>query len=545
MPFSFRKILQTFYCMLLTCIAVSSNLPAAIINVGPPPTAIQPFIDSASPGDTIQLSAGTYIEEIHVISKNLNIVGAGQNSTTIQAPSAATHLTQNFTFGSNFYCIIMVDNQAAPTPQTVNISDLTVDGSTQQDTIIAPIYGSSDRFFAIGYHNAGGTIENVHTTNTRQTANFNELAGGGIINASSNGAVTFNITNCLVDFYQRQGIDCRGATLTAHISGSTIDRGYVLTPNTATATPNGIQYSGAATGSIINSTIRSNIATVFNASATGLIPFGAGADLLINGNTIENNDLGIAAIQNGNNLTITDNTVNFTTTPGVNPPEGIVVQDTTGVTTISGNIMNDIPFINMELISSTNQIFNLANNQFIGSQKGMVVTGNTTVGPIVSMDSDLFSGTSGFYIEKITSPNDIWPTTASVSFDGLISGFMTLAEFNQVLTQIYDQHNDPALGLVLDYIPQTAPQPPVVHSVIRKNRFLNKIHYKLEARWDPSPSPDVYLYRIYKNGRLVKEIPSNGPLKFSVCLKSYQEAKKYKLVAVNTNNMESTPIRLG
>ena len=41
------------------------------------------------------------------------------------------------------------------------------------------------------------------------------------------GAVTCNVTNCLIDFYQRSGIDCRGANLTANISNSTINRGYI------------------------------------------------------------------------------------------------------------------------------------------------------------------------------------------------------------------------------------------------------------------------------------------------------------------------------
>jgi hypothetical protein len=135
----------------------------------------------------------------------------------------------------------MVDNQAAPVSQTVNISNLTVDGDQQQDTTIPPIYGNSDRFFAIGYHNANGTVQNVHATNVRQSVNFNELAGGGIVNASDTGTVTFDVNNCLIDFYQRQGIDCRGAALTATITNNTINRGYVLTPNTITATPNGIQ----------------------------------------------------------------------------------------------------------------------------------------------------------------------------------------------------------------------------------------------------------------------------------------------------------------
>ena len=250
--------------------------------------------------------------------------------------------------GVTFWTIVMVDNQAAPTPQTVNISDLTVDGGTQQDAT-GPFYGSTNRFFAIGYHNAGGTINNVHTTNTRQTVNFNELAGAGIVNASDQGAVTFAVTNSLIDFYQRGGLDMRGPSLTATISNSVIDRGYVLTPNTVTATPNGIQYSGGAGGSILNNVVASNISTVAGAQATGMLPFGAGT-MTITGNTVNNNDLGIVAIQSAANLTISNNTLNFTTTPGVNPDEGIVVQDTPGLTTLSGNVMNNIPDVNMDLV---------------------------------------------------------------------------------------------------------------------------------------------------------------------------------------------------
>jgi parallel beta-helix repeat protein len=440
---------------------LAQPLYAATIVVGPPPASIQAAINSASSGDTIQLSAGTYVQEVQVISKSLNIVGAGQNLTIIQAPGPSTHLTQSFNIGANVWSIVMVDNQAAPTPQTVNISALTVDGGTQQDTVVAPIYGNSDRFFAIGYHNAGGTIQNVHTTNTRQTANFNELAGGGIINSSTLGTVTFNITNSLIDFYQRIGIDCRGASLTANVSGSTVNRGYVLTPNTSTATPNGIQYSGSTAGSITNNLVESNIATVLNASATGILPFGAGT-VTVSGNTVNNNDVGIISIQSANNLTISNNTLNFTTTPGVNPDEGIVVQDTAGLSILSGNVMNGIPDVNMELDSSTNQAFQLMNNQFVGSQTGLLVNGNTTTGPIITMNEDSFTGTIGFYIQEVSAPNDIWPSTATVFFDGLISGHITLAEFNQILTKIFDSHNDPTIGLVLAYI---VPSPPAITGV--------------------------------------------------------------------------------
>ncbi len=440
---------------------LATPVMAATIVVGPPPASIQTAINAAVSGDTIQLSAGTYVQEFQVVSKSVDIVGAGQGVTIVQAPGPSAHLTQNFTFGSNFWTIVMVDNQAAPASQTVNISDLTVDGGTQQDTIVPPIYGSSDRFFAIGYHNAGGTVHNVHTTNTRQTSNFNELAGSGIVNASNQGAVTFAVTNSLIDFYQRGGLDLRGASLTATISNSVINRGYVLTPNTVTATPNGIQYSAGAGGSILNNLVEGNIATVAAGSATGILPFGAGT-MTITGNTVNNNDLGIAAVQSAANLTISDNTLNFTTTPGVNPDEGIVVQDNAGLSTLSGNVMNNIPDVNMDLSSSTNQPFNLSQNRMIGSKTGLLITGNTTTGPIVTMNGDAFSGTTGYYIQEVSSPNDVWPSTASVTFDGLLSGLMTSAQFTTVLTKIFDKHNDPALGLVLDFIP---PSPPTVVTI--------------------------------------------------------------------------------
>ena len=458
-PFNTGKQLTSYFWGFICVFGfITGNLTGATILVGPPPASIQTAINGASNGDTIQLSAGTYVEEIQVISKTLNIVGAGIGSTTIQALDPLTHLTNNFSYsGINYYCIVMVDNQASPAAQTVNISQLTVDGDHQQDTLTLPIYGNSNRFFAIGYHNANGTVDTVRTTSTRQYSNFNELAGGGIISAADTAIAAFNATNSTVDNYQRIGIDCRGATLTANITNNIVTRGYVLTMNTTTATPNGIQFSGSTTGSVFGNTVTGNIATVPNAGGSGIILFGSGANVTASGNTVNNNDVGIVGINCGNNLMISSNRLNFTTTPGVNEVEGILVQDTSGLTTISGNIINNMPNVNMDLSSTTDQTFQLMDNQINGSQTGLLVTGNTTLGPQITMNHDSFIGTSGYYIQEVTAPHNIWPSTSSVTFDGLLSGHITMAQFDHILTKIYDQHNDPTLGLVLDYITPSAP----------------------------------------------------------------------------------------
>lgn len=457
-----NTLIALYASLLITCFNFNAT-EAATIFVGPPPASIQAAVNSASNGDTVQLSAGTYIQEVQVINKSIDIVGLGQGVTIIQAPSAATHLTQFFSFaGSRYWCIVMVDNQAAPTVQTVNISDLTVDGSNQQDTVIPPLYGSANRFFAIGYHNAAGTVLDVHTTNTKQTAVFNQLAGSGIVNASDVGTVTFNVTNCLVDLYQRIGIDFRGAALTANVSGCTVNRGFTPTPNIFSSTPNGIEYSVSAKGSCTNNTSSLNISTIVNVVGCGILLFGNGDDLLVSGNTLTNNDQGLGATNSGNNLTIESNIANYTLAPGINTAQGIVVQDTDGLTTLTANTMDVNAGVNMTLNASTDLPFQLHENVFNNGQVGLLVIGNATVGPIVTMDSDVFTGTSGYYIQEDASPNDIWPSTATVSFDGLLSGHMTMAEFNFVLTKIFDQHNDPALGLVLDFIP---PVPPTISSI--------------------------------------------------------------------------------
>lgn len=46
------------------------------------------------------------------------------------------------------------------------------------------------------------------------------------------------------------------------------------------------------------------------------------------------------------------------------------------------------------------------NNQFIGSQTGLIVR---IADPIVTMNADSFTGISGHFIQEMEVPNDIWP----------------------------------------------------------------------------------------------------------------------------------------
>src|ERR1700730_17117487 len=102
------------------------SLNGAIINVDLGGD-INAAITSANNGDTIKLAADTYQQEVQVISKSIDIVGAGRDLTIIKAPNATKHLSQKFNFeGVNYWSVLLIDNKDGQTSHTVNIRDLTV-----------------------------------------------------------------------------------------------------------------------------------------------------------------------------------------------------------------------------------------------------------------------------------------------------------------------------------------------------------------------------------------------------------------------------------
>lgn len=75
--------------------------------------------------------------------------------------------------------------------------------------------------------------------------------------------------------------------------------------------------------------------------------------------------------------------------------------------------------------------------------------------------------------------------------------------------------------------------------ILKTCKLLNKKQYSVVAKWNPSPSPSVVAYRIYLDGKLIKEIPSAEPLKYTVCLKSKNSAYTIKINAIDALKSES------
>jgi parallel beta-helix repeat protein len=82
---------------------------------------IQAAVDAAAPGDTILVKAGTYTEEV-VISKDLDLKGAGVGATVIKSPATLTPYAADAR-GLQFLAVMRVAHGA-----NVRISGLTVSG---------------------------------------------------------------------------------------------------------------------------------------------------------------------------------------------------------------------------------------------------------------------------------------------------------------------------------------------------------------------------------------------------------------------------------
>ncbi|MCW2506069.1 MAG: nitrous oxidase accessory protein [Actinomycetia bacterium] len=279
--------------LLSSLLATAPAAMAATTNVTPGPNALQTAITAAAPGDTLNLAAGTYSEQVD-IAKNLTITGAGAATTTISAPGS------------------MVTKSGALKPvvyvhgATVTLSGVTVDGLRSGAT--------NSELVGVMFHNASGSLTHSTVTGTRDATIAGGLRGFAVLASDDNAsAQTVTVSDTVVNDYQRSGIRFSGAGLTG-----------IATNNVVTGTgeiynaQNGILLLSGAAGSITGNTVSDNRCLVspvcgpdfFSQSQSfGILLLDTGAATVAN-NTSTNNDGGIdldnllgATTVSGNTLT--------------------------------------------------------------------------------------------------------------------------------------------------------------------------------------------------------------------------------------------------
>jgi nitrous oxidase accessory protein NosD len=215
-------------------------------------THIQDAIDAASPGDEIHICKGTYVEQITIRSKPLEI---DADNGAILMPSAMQANTTSLFDAAPIATALLVTDTTG-----VSISGLTVDGANNGISQCAP------DLIGISFQNASGELDRIAVRNFKLAASLNACQSGtGIFVQSGNGGVSkVEIDHCTVHDFQKNGITAD------EIGTVTIIRRNVVTgigPTTGAA-QNGVQIGFGAAGSILDNVVTNNVWAPCTAIAT-------------------------------------------------------------------------------------------------------------------------------------------------------------------------------------------------------------------------------------------------------------------------------------
>ena len=257
---------------------------------------VQHAVNISSPGDTIRLAAGVYVEQVVLTSSRI-IVGAAQDDSTIQAPaSLATNLQ---TQPQN----AIVDISGSST--TVTMSKLTVAGPGGQS-----VSGCNDDSTSLDkgidvWGNATLNLSSAAVRNIYNLANQGCQRGDGIsigspfFSASPGDVGHATLSGVTISVYQKNGIAVRGAGSTLHMTG-----GRVTNNPSKQIASNGIEVVNGAVGVVSGTNISGNECNVptvcgndpfTQTESTGVLAILAGAGTKFTGMTVHGNDMGMSS----------------------------------------------------------------------------------------------------------------------------------------------------------------------------------------------------------------------------------------------------------
>jgi hypothetical protein len=263
---------------------------------------IQAAIAAAPSGATVDVCAGTYVEQL-TIEKALTIIGTG-GSVTIQLPATPAH--------SITTCDMAIENAFGGQDQDgisictngpVNISGVVLDAAWPAGTC-------SDNLQGILVGGGAKLTLKKSSITAAGAVPLNGCQGGIGIQVGQSETTPLQVghlfTNTVsVSGYQKNGITIDGAGSTATITKTTVT-GIGATDQLA---QNGIQVSGGAKASITRSVITGNECDdtaggcgpdpVMNVQSTGLLFFGAAKGSTVSNSTITENDIGVYNFNTG------------------------------------------------------------------------------------------------------------------------------------------------------------------------------------------------------------------------------------------------------
>lgn len=373
---------------------------------------------------------------------------------------------------------------------------------------------------------------------------FSPIASGNLFSAVAN----FNDNTVSVyEVDQTTGafIPVAGSPFATGVGPASVEFSPIVAGNLFAAIPN----TSDNTVSVYNVNQTTGAFTPVSGSPfpTGSVPNFAAFSPLASGNLF-------AAIANFNDNTVSVYEVNQTTGAFTSVPGSPFLTGTTPYSVqfsplVSGNLFaavanNSSNNISVYEVNQTTGVFTeVPGSPFAaGVQPNelaftILPSGNLLAAAVNFITNDVsvyqVNQTTGAFTQIAGSPFATGGAPDGIAFSPLLSGnlFAAVANFADNTVSVFQVTT------------QTLP-PSNFIGVVKKNRFLNKTEYVLKSKWDPSPSIDVVFYRIFENGHLVDTVLASSRLIFITCLDSKHEARRFQVVAVNSENSESIPLSI-
>ncbi|HEY0069728.1 MAG TPA: right-handed parallel beta-helix repeat-containing protein [Chloroflexia bacterium] len=256
-------------------------------------TSIQAAVTAASPGDTIKVCPGTYVEQVNI--------PAGKNGLTLRSERKDE-------------AIIKAPPAMAGQKAIVNVAGAT--GITISSfTISGPGGGPCDSLRYGVRVDGGGSADILdnHITSIRDTPFSGCQNGIGVLlgRASEGQVGRGSVQRNTIDDYQKGGVVVSGP-------GSSGDVGYntvVGVGPSATIAQNGVQVSGDATGSVHHNTISGNVYSPQTFASAGVLLFDPGA-VEVSHNDLSQNDESIY-VNDTDGAVVSHNTITGSTFDGI------------------------------------------------------------------------------------------------------------------------------------------------------------------------------------------------------------------------------------
>lgn len=319
---------------------------------------IQAAVNAASPGDTIRVAPGNYVEQVTVPADkdDLRIISTRSRGAVITAPTGATGLKA--------------------VVQIAGADDVTLRGFV----ITGP--GTADYGVAVTADGSATVIDNL-ITGIRRNPFDGVQTGIGVFVSAGDATIS---GNTLAD-YQKGGIVVNGPDSSATILDNTVV-GKGLTPVIA---QNGIQVSGGADAVIAGNRVTNHRYDGTSAVAVGILVIDAGS-VVVTDNKSAGNEIGVL-VQNTTGVAVLGNTTTGNTRSGIE----LVAADGS---TVLGNRADDNLGYGIVLEDTKNAVV-LLNQARRNGQYGIAVAGASAKNLITLNQArnnglfDLFDGTTG------------------------------------------------------------------------------------------------------------------------------------------------------